>query len=355
MARNGSGTYSKINTFVSGNTITAKGHNDNWDDLVTEMTNSIAADGQTTVTGPIKGSNGTAALPGYTFASDPDSGVYRIAANNIAFTVGGVKVIDIASATVSVAAVFSANSLIANLVTTAAITDGSVTASKLAGSTRPSSVGMTNGTIVESHTGNAATFEIRTLAGTAPSSTDPTYFVFRNATAGTGDYAIVTVTTTLSLTISSGSTMGFTSASPGRIWLGALNNAGVAELFAINCLSGTNIYPLQGWGIITTTTEGGAGGADSAHVPYSTTGSTSKAIRPVGLSHLGGRRHNRDRRNLERLAHANSIIDPTVPLPGREVQMQENYTGAVLTALRNSQSTIRFRRSLKATNSCRRP
>jgi microcystin-dependent protein len=97
MARNGSGVYSKVNTFVSGNTITAAGHNQNWDDLVSEMTNSVAADGQTSMTGPLKASSGTVGSPGITFASDPDSGLYRIGANNIGVGVNGAKVLDVAT------------------------------------------------------------------------------------------------------------------------------------------------------------------------------------------------------------------------------------------------------------------
>jgi microcystin-dependent protein len=97
MARNGSGTYTKVNTFVSGNSITAAGHNQNWDDIASEITNSVAADGQTSMTGPLKASSGTAAAPGLTFASDPDSGLYRIGANNVGVAVNGSKVMDVAT------------------------------------------------------------------------------------------------------------------------------------------------------------------------------------------------------------------------------------------------------------------
>ena len=97
MSRNGSGVYTKINTFVSGNPITAAGHNQNWDDVATEITNSVAADGQTTMTGPLKAASGTANAPGITFASDPDSGLYRIGSNNVGVAVNGAKVIDVAT------------------------------------------------------------------------------------------------------------------------------------------------------------------------------------------------------------------------------------------------------------------
>lgn len=92
MARNGSGTYSRVNTFIAGATITAAGHNQNWADLENEMTNSVAADGQTTMTGPIKHSNGSVAAPSITFGSDPDTGFYRKASNTLGVVVGGVEV-----------------------------------------------------------------------------------------------------------------------------------------------------------------------------------------------------------------------------------------------------------------------
>jgi hypothetical protein len=108
MARNGSGTFSKVNTFVAGNTITAAGHNQNWDDLVSEMTNSVAADGQTTITGALKGANGTVALPAYSFASDLNSGVYRIGADNIGVAVNGTKILDVATTGLTVTGTLTA-------------------------------------------------------------------------------------------------------------------------------------------------------------------------------------------------------------------------------------------------------
>lgn len=50
MARNGSGTYSVPNTFVNGTTADADEVNANYTDMGNEITNSIAADGQTTPT-----------------------------------------------------------------------------------------------------------------------------------------------------------------------------------------------------------------------------------------------------------------------------------------------------------------
>lgn len=97
MSRNGSGTYSVVNTFVAGTTITASDHNENWSDIGTEITNSVAVDGQSTMTGALKAASGTVALPGLAFGADTDSGLYRIGANNIGVAANGAKVLDIAT------------------------------------------------------------------------------------------------------------------------------------------------------------------------------------------------------------------------------------------------------------------
>lgn len=132
MSRNGSGVYTKVNTFVSGNPVTAAGHNQNWDDLATEMTNSVAADGQTSMTGPLKASSGTNSLPSHTFASDPDTGGYRSASNEYSIAAGGTQIaavnsggVDIKAGTLKLAgsAVFP--------VPTAQIDDDAVTYAKM--------------------------------------------------------------------------------------------------------------------------------------------------------------------------------------------------------------------------------
>jgi hypothetical protein len=104
MARNGSGTYTVPNTFASGASITASGHNQNWSDAATELTNSVAADGQTSMTGPLKASNGTVTAPSLTFASDTDTGLYRSGANEISAAVGGTQTLKVSSAGVDAVA-----------------------------------------------------------------------------------------------------------------------------------------------------------------------------------------------------------------------------------------------------------
>ena len=85
--------------------------------------------------------------------------------------------------------------------------------------------------------------------------------------------------TPANLVISSGSTLGTISATQSRIVILALNNAGTIELAAVNISGGTQLDETN---LISTTAEGGAGGADSASVVYSATARTSVAYRVVG-------------------------------------------------------------------------
>jgi hypothetical protein len=196
--------------------------------------------------------------------------------------------------------------------------DASIIARKLAGSAFAAGVGMVNGTLVESHAGNAVTFALKTLAGTDPSATDPVLFCFRDATAANGGYFFRTVTSALSFTFSSGSSAGMVNATAGRIWIGALDNAGTVELFAVNCRSGANIYPLGQFPLVTTTAEGGAGAATSAQVPYSTTARTAKAYVVVGYAsyETGLATAGTWNASPTRL----QLFGPGVPLPGQAVQ-----------------------------------
>lgn len=123
MARNGSGTYTVPNTFVAGTTISSSDENQNFSDLGSEITNSVAADGQTTMTGPLKHSSGTALAPSITFGSDTDTGFYRTSANSVGLSLNGALAIEFSTANTvfSVPVTFSST---ASFVATAAFTSG---------------------------------------------------------------------------------------------------------------------------------------------------------------------------------------------------------------------------------------
>lgn len=184
-----------------------------------------------------------------------------------------------------------------------------------------------NGGIVESHASNAVTFAVKSLGGNDPSTLHPVYLVFRDATVGTGVPVIRQLVAGLSVTVPSGATLGFTDTVPGRVWLTAIDNAGSVELAVINCLNGTNIYPLQGWGIVSTTVLDTS--ADNPAAMYSASARTSVAYMVLGyytwetgLAAAG---------TWNAAPTRIQLYGPGTPLPGMVVQTQENFTGAVAT------------------------
>lgn len=176
---------------------------------------------------------------------------------------------------------------------------------------------------------SALTIAIKTRAGSDPSSTAPAVVPFRNPTAASGDFTASTITAANSLVVSSGSTLGTSNSTPFRLWVVLFNDAGTLRLGVINCLSGTNIYPLKDDAIPNSAAEGGAGAADSAHVFYTGTSVTSKAMRILGYAEWSAG-----------LATAGTwssaptkvqLFGPGIPLPGQSVQVQRNQTGASTT------------------------
>lgn len=141
-----------------------------------------------------------------------------------------------------------------------------------------------NGTIVHSRAGNAETIAIKTLAGADPSATSPVAIVIRNTAAGSGDYTILSLTAATSIVISSGSTMGALNSTAFRLWLVAFNDAGTARLGVIKAASSAGIYPLAGFGIASSTAEGGAGAADNAQTFYTGVAVASKPYTVLGYS-----------------------------------------------------------------------
>jgi len=132
--------------------------------------------------------------------------------------------------------------------------------------TRPSEAGIQS--ITASVAANALTVTL-----------NPTTLEFRSATLTSGTVVSRSIASAISVTVSSGSTLGTVSAIQSRIVVLALDNAGTVELAVVNISGGTNLTET---GLISTTAEGGAGAADSASTVYSTTARTNVAYRVVG-------------------------------------------------------------------------
>jgi hypothetical protein len=164
---------------------------------------------------------------------------------------------------------------------------------------------------------SALTISLKGVDGNDPSSTNKVIIPFRNVTAATGTMSYLTITAATSIVISSGSTMGFTSAVAGRLWIVGFNDGGTFRLGLVNALSGTSIMALR-HGIYSSTAEGGAGAADSAQVIYTGTAVTSKAMTVLGYIEA-------TEATAGTWATAPSLVkvlQPGDPLPGDTVQCQ---------------------------------
>lgn len=130
-------------------------------------------------------------------------------------------------------------------------------------------IGMANGKIIESHASGAASYALKTLAGNDPSAADPVTIYFADGTS-------IQQTTACSCGLSSGSTVGAPSALAFRLWFVLINDAGTLRLGVRNCSDANGIYGFPGNGVMTSTAEGGAGGATSAGVTYTGTAVAGK-------------------------------------------------------------------------------
>ena len=108
---------------------------------------------------------------------------------------------------------------------------------------------------------------------------NPTTLDFRSATLTSGTVVSRLISSAISVTVSSGSTLGTVSGTQSRIVVLAIDNAGTVELAVVNIAGGNDLTET---GVISTTAEGGAGAADSINVIYSNVARTNVAYRVVG-------------------------------------------------------------------------
>lgn len=131
----------------------------------------------------------------------------------------------------------------------------------------------------------AKTDKIQQITATVASNAltitlNPTVLDFRSATLSSGAVNTRAINSAISLTISSGSTLGTVNGVQSRIVVLAIDNAGTVELATVNIAGGNQLDETN---LITTVAEGGAGGADIANVIYSTTVRTNVPYRVVGF------------------------------------------------------------------------
>lgn len=99
MPRNGSGTYQLPagNPVVAGTTITTTWANPTMADVANALTGSLAADGQTPLTGTLKFASGNAASPGIAFNAEASTGVFWPGTGTLGFSTSGAERMRISS------------------------------------------------------------------------------------------------------------------------------------------------------------------------------------------------------------------------------------------------------------------
>ncbi len=93
-SRNSGGTYSLPagNPVVTGTTISTTWANNTLNDVATETTNSLDRNGRGGMLAPLALSNGTSGAPSLTFTSEPTSGLYRAASNDLRMQVASTYI-----------------------------------------------------------------------------------------------------------------------------------------------------------------------------------------------------------------------------------------------------------------------
>lgn len=91
MPRNSAGVYTlpSGNPVAQGTVISANWANDTLGDIASELTQSLDRNGRGGMKVQVKNADGTEALPGITWANEPDSGVYFAAQNDMRASVNG--------------------------------------------------------------------------------------------------------------------------------------------------------------------------------------------------------------------------------------------------------------------------
>lgn len=110
MARNGSGVYSLYtpgNPVVTATTIASTWANNTLTDLATAMTDSLSRSGLGGMTAALRLAAGTVSAPGLAFTAETTMGLYRAGAGDLRFAINSTDIVTITSAGMSVTGAFS--------------------------------------------------------------------------------------------------------------------------------------------------------------------------------------------------------------------------------------------------------
>lgn len=113
MPRNSSGVFTLLNAaFTPGTIISSNAVNGDLADIATGLTQSLATTGVSTMTGQIKGADGSVGAPGHSFGSDLGTGMYRPGLGQVAFAGSGVQLLTMSSTAATFAGTVSGTSFV---------------------------------------------------------------------------------------------------------------------------------------------------------------------------------------------------------------------------------------------------
>lgn len=139
-----------------------------------------------------------------------------------------------------------------------------------------SAQGVANLSLAYSVGSSALTIAAKQQGGSNATTDQPIVANMRSATATSGDYNVRKITAAASVVVSSGSTLGHGNSDSRWVYVYLIEDGSSGLELAVS----SKYYGEQG--IVTTTAEGGAGGADSATAMYSTTSRSNTPYRCVG-------------------------------------------------------------------------
>jgi hypothetical protein len=279
---------SVTNTFANATTADATQVNQNFSDIINGTSDgtkdfSISA---LTVGGTLT-ANGNVNLGN---ASGDDLSITASLASSVAIKTTATY--NVGSSTLGLLSVYLGNSTFTTRILSGASSSWSLTLPATAGTSRyrletdgagatswapvrRSSSDNQNISIAAAVAASALTITLKSADATDLSATNPADIVFRSSTSATGTATSRSVTSNLTLTVSSGSTLGTTNGNQHFLYLYAIDNSGTVELAVSQTLH-------SDFSIVSTTAEGGAGAADSNTTIYSTTARSNVSARVIG-------------------------------------------------------------------------
>lgn len=333
---------SVTNTFTNGTTADATQVNTNFNDLINGMTDgtkdftiaALTANGTATFNGSVTLGNGS--VDDITFTGSVASNVvpktdatYNLGSASIGWAgifLGGN------SNTVKLAASASLSADYTFTFPTSGGTAGYIVRCGGSGTTEfvPGGSEIRNLGLAASVGSNALTIALKGANGSDPSGTNPVDVAFRNATAATGTPVQRVITGALSLTISSGSTLGHSDGTDHFVYVYLVDNAGTILLAASS-------QALDEGTLQSTTSEGGAGGADTWGTLYASSGVSSKAIRLIARLKV-----NQTTAGTWASAPSEIAIVPFSKFPRNEIIVRDgNGHGSTNTKIRRFSTTLR--------------